>query len=160
MELRSLPPSLVAVEYYTIGLSDPMFGEYQTASVMDPARRREGGAGVRKPGTDLRSLYDVFVAIRNDESDHVHTMTTLCHVTREGGHRVVYQHSSRLDKIVSIWSAPLRALPSKDKLHCLLYSHSTPTHNTVCVIVAQVIGIKRSLLQRRKFDERPGHPRP
>ncbi len=76
MELRSLPPSLVAVEYYTIGLSDPMFGEYQTASVMDPARRREGGAGVRKPGTDLRSLYDVFVAIRNDESDHVHTMTS------------------------------------------------------------------------------------
>jgi len=74
MELRSLPPSLVAVEYYTIGLSDPLFGEYQTASVMDPQRRE--GAGVRKPGTDLRSLYDVFVAIRNDEGDHVQTMTS------------------------------------------------------------------------------------
>ena len=73
VDLRSLPPSLVAVEYYTIGLSDPMFGEYQTASVMDPQRRE---AGVRKPGTDLRSLYDVFVAIRNDEGDHVQTMTS------------------------------------------------------------------------------------
>jgi ubiquinol oxidase len=72
-ELRKLPPTLVAVEYYTIGLSDPMFGEYQTASVMDPTRR---GDGVRKSGTDLRSLYDVFVAIRNDEGDHVHTMTS------------------------------------------------------------------------------------
>jgi hypothetical protein len=73
-ELRRLPPSLVAVEYYTIGLIDPMFGEYQTASVMDPKRRE--GDGVRKPGIDLRSLYDVFVAIRNDEGDHVHTMTS------------------------------------------------------------------------------------
>lgn len=72
--LKQLPPTLVAVEYYTIGLSDPMFGEYQTASVMDPLRSHEGGGGVRKPGTDLRSLYDVMVAIRNDEGDHVHTM--------------------------------------------------------------------------------------
>lgn len=71
-KLKSLPPSLVAVEYYTIGVSDPMFGEYQTASVSDPTC----GGSVRKPGLDLRSLYDVFVAIRNDEGDHVHTMTS------------------------------------------------------------------------------------
>ena len=67
-KLKQLPPSLAAVEYYTVGVSDPMFGEYQTAGVMDVER------GVRKPGTDLRSLYDVFVAIRNDEGDHVSTM--------------------------------------------------------------------------------------
>merc|ERR1719354_387328 len=70
-KLKDLPPSLVAVEYYTIGLSDPMFGEYQTATVSDPDR-----GDVRKPGTDMRSLYDVFVAIRNDEGDHVYTMTS------------------------------------------------------------------------------------
>lgn len=69
-KLKELPPSLVAVEYYTIGVSDPMFGEYQTASVSNPDR------GVRKPGTNLRSLYDVFVAIRNDEGDHVQTMSS------------------------------------------------------------------------------------
>lgn len=69
-KLKELPPSLVAVEYYTVGVSDPMFGEYQTASVSDP------GGRVRKPGTDLRSLYDVFSAIRNDEGDHVRTMSS------------------------------------------------------------------------------------
>ena len=70
-KLKDLPPSLTAVEYYTVGVSDPMFGEYQTASVSDPERD-----GVRKSGLDLRSLYDVFVAIRNDEGDHVQTMTS------------------------------------------------------------------------------------
>ncbi|KAL7549668.1 hypothetical protein ACHAWF_016965, partial [Thalassiosira exigua] len=68
-KLRQLPPSLAAVEYYTVGVTDPMFGEYQTASVSNPHRD-----GVRRPGTDMRSLYDVFVAIRNDEGDHVQTM--------------------------------------------------------------------------------------
>lgn len=69
-KLKELPPSLVAVEYYTIGLSDPMFGEYQTGSVSDPHR------GVRKPGLSMNSLYDVFCAIRNDEGDHVQTMSS------------------------------------------------------------------------------------
>jgi len=69
-KLKQLPPSLVAIEYYTVGVSDPMFGEYQTASVSDPDRE------VRKSGMDLRTLYDVFVAIRNDEGDHVRTMTS------------------------------------------------------------------------------------
>eukprot|EP00569_Conticribra_weissflogii_P004956 CAMPEP_0171332290 /NCGR_PEP_ID=MMETSP0878-20121228/3255_1 /TAXON_ID=67004 /ORGANISM="Thalassiosira weissflogii, Strain CCMP1336" /LENGTH=640 /DNA_ID=CAMNT_0011832989 /DNA_START=300 /DNA_END=2222 /DNA_ORIENTATION=- len=67
-KLKELPPSLAAIEYYTVGVSDPMFGEYQTASVSDPER------GIRKSGTNLQSLYDVFVAIRNDEGDHVSTM--------------------------------------------------------------------------------------
>eukprot|EP00585_Thalassiosira_rotula_P012442 CAMPEP_0196131836 /NCGR_PEP_ID=MMETSP0910-20130528/1674_1 /TAXON_ID=49265 /ORGANISM="Thalassiosira rotula, Strain GSO102" /LENGTH=637 /DNA_ID=CAMNT_0041391349 /DNA_START=317 /DNA_END=2230 /DNA_ORIENTATION=+ len=71
-KLKKLPPSLVAVEYYTVGVSDPMFGEYQTASVSNPER----GGVVRKAGTNMRTLYDVFVAIRNDEGDHVQTMTS------------------------------------------------------------------------------------
>lgn len=29
---------------------------------------------VRRPGYEMRSLYDVFAAIRDDESDHVDTM--------------------------------------------------------------------------------------
>ena len=30
--LKTLPPSLAAIEYYTLGISDPLFGEYQTAA--------------------------------------------------------------------------------------------------------------------------------
>ena len=30
--LKRLPPSLAATEYYTIGVADPMFGEYQTTT--------------------------------------------------------------------------------------------------------------------------------
>ena len=66
-KLKELPPSIAAVEYYTVGVSDPLFGEYQTASV-------NNSSGVRKPGVEMKSLYDVFVAIRNDEGDHVSTM--------------------------------------------------------------------------------------
>ena len=33
--LKELPPSLAAVEYYTIGVSDPMFGEYQTSAIAE-----------------------------------------------------------------------------------------------------------------------------
>lgn len=64
--LKTLPPSLAAIEYYTLGISDPLFGEYQTAA--------SDKGEVRKPGTNMRSLYDVFSAIRNDEEDHVKTM--------------------------------------------------------------------------------------
>ena len=31
--LKELPPSLAALDYYTIGVSDPMFGEYQTSAI-------------------------------------------------------------------------------------------------------------------------------
>ena len=31
--LKELPPSLAALDYYTLGISDPMFGEYQTAVI-------------------------------------------------------------------------------------------------------------------------------
>lgn len=67
--LKKLPPSLTALEYYTVGVSDPMFGEYQTSSV-----KSLDDAGIRKPGLNMRTLYDVFLAIRADEGDHVSTM--------------------------------------------------------------------------------------
>jgi len=79
-KLKELPPSLIAVEYYTVGLSDPMFGEYQTkhgatsASSSGGSEEGETNNGVRKSGMSMTSLYDVFVAIRNDEGDHVNTM--------------------------------------------------------------------------------------
>ena len=86
-KLKKLPPSMIAVEYYTVGLSDPMFGEYQTRhgtvqggdsseAVASILRGKDGQRinGVRKPGTNMKSLYDVFTAIRNDEGDHVNTM--------------------------------------------------------------------------------------
>mmetsp|Transcript_23477 Transcript_23477/g.33530 ORF Transcript_23477/g.33530 Transcript_23477/m.33530 type:complete len:654 (+) Transcript_23477:120-2081(+) len=77
--LRTLPPSLMAVEYYTVGLSDPMFGEYQTRhgasdGAVASGSDGDGTNGVRKSGMRMTSLYDVFVAIRNDEGDHVNTM--------------------------------------------------------------------------------------
>jgi ubiquinol oxidase len=31
--LKELPPSLAAIEYYVVGVSDPMFGEYQTSAL-------------------------------------------------------------------------------------------------------------------------------
>jgi len=66
--LKELPPSQAAIDYYALGLADPLFGEYQTTL-------SEGdGSQIRQPGKSMRSLYDVFVAIRADEGDHVCTM--------------------------------------------------------------------------------------
>ncbi len=86
-KLKELPPSLIAVEYYTVGISDPLFGEYQTKHGANGSANGgsvivEGGDnggttmnGARKsPGMSMTSLYDVFVAIRNDEGQHVNTM--------------------------------------------------------------------------------------
>eukprot|EP00551_Chaetoceros_affinis_P007779 CAMPEP_0203670360 /NCGR_PEP_ID=MMETSP0090-20130426/6448_1 /ASSEMBLY_ACC=CAM_ASM_001088 /TAXON_ID=426623 /ORGANISM="Chaetoceros affinis, Strain CCMP159" /LENGTH=547 /DNA_ID=CAMNT_0050535193 /DNA_START=83 /DNA_END=1726 /DNA_ORIENTATION=+ len=65
--LKELPPSLAAIEYYSIGIADSMHGEYQTSAIA-------AGLDIRKSGTNMTSLYDVFVAIRSDEGDHVGTM--------------------------------------------------------------------------------------
>lgn len=65
--LKKLPPSFAATEYYTFGITDPLFGEYQTSAQIK-------GSVIRKPGEKMRTLYDVFVAIRADEGDHVSTM--------------------------------------------------------------------------------------
>ena len=63
-QLKKLPPPLVALEYYSLGIADPLFGEYQTSA---QAKNEE----IRKPGKDMQNLYDVFCAIRADEGDHV-----------------------------------------------------------------------------------------
>lgn len=66
--LKELPPSLAAVEYYSFGISDPFYSEFQTNAIAK-------GEEARRPGENLKSLYDVFCAIREDEGDHVKTMT-------------------------------------------------------------------------------------
>jgi len=66
-KLKELPPSLIAVEYYTVGISDPMFGEMQTKHDGPSAAKIGAGGehrGGRKSGMSMKSLYDVFVAIR------------------------------------------------------------------------------------------------
>jgi len=60
-ELKAQPAPAIALEYYRDG-DLYMFDEFQTARV--PAERR--------PQVD--NLYDVFVAIRDDEQEHVKTM--------------------------------------------------------------------------------------
>lgn len=65
--LKDLPPSNVAIEYYGYGSSDPLFGEYQTSALAK-------GEEPRRPGDNMKTLYDVFSAIRDDEGDHVSTM--------------------------------------------------------------------------------------
>eukprot|EP00559_Dactyliosolen_fragilissimus_P002017 CAMPEP_0184868694 /NCGR_PEP_ID=MMETSP0580-20130426/31408_1 /TAXON_ID=1118495 /ORGANISM="Dactyliosolen fragilissimus" /LENGTH=255 /DNA_ID=CAMNT_0027369749 /DNA_START=869 /DNA_END=1636 /DNA_ORIENTATION=+ len=66
-QLKLLPPPNVAIDYYAIGLLDPMFGEYQTSALVR-------NQNVRKSGFAMNTLYDVFEAIRSDEGDHVSTM--------------------------------------------------------------------------------------
>jgi len=66
--LKSMPPPQIAVEYYSLQSSDPLFDELQTASVISK------GMEQRRPGSQMTSLYDVFSAIRDDEGDHVNTM--------------------------------------------------------------------------------------
>mmetsp|Transcript_16933 Transcript_16933/g.23972 ORF Transcript_16933/g.23972 Transcript_16933/m.23972 type:complete len:288 (-) Transcript_16933:182-1045(-) len=65
--LKELPPSTAAVQYYSFGAADPFFGEYQTTALSK-------GEPIRQPGTEMRTLFDVFTAIRADEGDHVGTM--------------------------------------------------------------------------------------
>jgi ubiquinol oxidase len=65
--LKQLPPSLAAVEYYAFGSSDPFYAEFQTSALAQ-------GNDIRRPGSNMTSLYDAFHAIRDDEADHVSTM--------------------------------------------------------------------------------------
>ncbi len=60
-ELKAQPAPAIAVNYYRDG-DLYMFDEFQTAQRL----------GVRRPPVD--NLYDVFVAIRDDEKEHVKTM--------------------------------------------------------------------------------------
>ena len=87
--LQQLPPSMAAVEYYTFGLSDAFYAEFQTSgkkvscnfvrrvpalSYRYISTQQFFSPKPRKPGANMRSLYDVFSAIRADETDHVNTM--------------------------------------------------------------------------------------
>jgi hypothetical protein len=81
--LKSLPPSITAVEYYTFGYFDPFYAEFQTSSVSlssvssssnDDTGFKKQQNDIRRPGSDMKSLYDVFSAIQADELDHVLTM--------------------------------------------------------------------------------------
>jgi ubiquinol oxidase len=74
--LKSLPPSITAVEYYTFGYFDPFYAEFQTSSVSSSSKDDNGSKkhDIRRPGSNMKSLYDVFSAIQADEIDHVLTM--------------------------------------------------------------------------------------
>lgn len=64
-ELKKKPAPKVALDYYTGDLQDLyMFDAFQT-----------GSCDIRRPKID--NLYDVFIAIRDDEAEHVKTMTAL-----------------------------------------------------------------------------------
>lgn len=65
--LKSLPATRAAVNYYSFNSKDPLFTEYQTAAMT-------AGEEPRQPGNSMKSMYDVFSAIRDDEGDHVQTM--------------------------------------------------------------------------------------
>jgi hypothetical protein len=90
--LKTLPPSRAAIDYYSFGFADPLFGEYQTTALATGSEVSITVGCVnaslclfaqstphtilqlRKPGEDMQSLYDVFKAIQADEGDHVGTM--------------------------------------------------------------------------------------
>lgn len=92
--LKQLPPSLAAVEYYSFGASDPFYAEFQTTALTNGEEVRFNHAQMRcfiaptlahrlrsssllqprRPGENMRTLFDVFNAIRADEGDHVSTM--------------------------------------------------------------------------------------
>lgn len=61
--LKSLPPPLVAAEYYS-GADLYMFDAFQTSQAQAVQPRRP----------KVNSLYDVFINIRDDEGEHVATM--------------------------------------------------------------------------------------
>ncbi|NJK60454.1 MAG: plastoquinol terminal oxidase [Oscillatoriales cyanobacterium SM2_1_8] len=67
--LKQSPAPAVAVQYYRDG-DLYMFDEFQTSQVATP----------RRPAID--NLYDVFVAIRDDEMEHVKTMAACQHLVQ------------------------------------------------------------------------------
>lgn len=72
--LKQLPPPVAAVDYYTIGAFDPLFEEYKTNSDNNNNLFvTQQGSNIRSDNV-VRSLYDVFARIRDDEAEHVKTM--------------------------------------------------------------------------------------
>jgi hypothetical protein len=71
--LKQLPPPVAAVDYYTIGAFDPLFEEYKTNSDINNKLLLNQQGSINSPNV-VRSLYDVFARIRDDEAEHVNTM--------------------------------------------------------------------------------------
>lgn len=72
--LKQLPPPVAAVDYYTIGAFDPLFEEYKTNSDLNNKLLVNQGGSSGSTTNVVRSLYDVFARIRDDEAEHVKTM--------------------------------------------------------------------------------------
>ena len=91
--LKKLPPSLAAIEYYSLSTLDPFYAEFQISSSSIKVTTRGSGKDdengsesddiassettttpIRRPGVKMTSLYDVFKAIQEDELDHVKAM--------------------------------------------------------------------------------------
>merc|ERR1719507_431415 len=81
--LKRLPPPPIAVEYYMSG-DLYLFDKFQTARQNQP----------RRP--PCATLYDVFTNIRNDEEQHVLTMTA-CEEWANGGEPAVAVGISTID---------------------------------------------------------------
>jgi len=71
--LKQLPPPVAAVDYYTIGAFDPLFEEYKTNPDINNKLLIHQQGSINSPNV-VRSLYDVFARIRDDEAEHVKTM--------------------------------------------------------------------------------------
>jgi ubiquinol oxidase len=89
-ELKTLPAPQIALNYYRDG-DLYMFEEFQNTSSRE----------FRHPKID--NLYDVFVNIREDEGEHVKTMTALqkpeARKTFKSPHSVVEQIPAHIDKV-------------------------------------------------------------
>uniref|UniRef100_A0A7S2LGM5 Ubiquinol oxidase n=1 Tax=Leptocylindrus danicus TaxID=163516 RepID=A0A7S2LGM5_9STRA len=72
--LKELPPPLAAVEYYTLGTTDPLFQDYKTPHFSASDEEDEFESRKSSPGENMTSLYYVFENIRNDEGEHVNSM--------------------------------------------------------------------------------------
>ncbi len=77
-ELKSTKPCKVAKEYYLCDETQMyLFDEMHICAGNKPGQDNLKNIGVSKRRPKMDNLYDVFVAIRNDELEHVKTMNFL-----------------------------------------------------------------------------------
>lgn len=72
-ELKQLPPPAIAVEYYSTGNQFLVESAGRTA-LQSPS---SSACSIPKTLPEIKTLYDVFCAIRNDEKEHAETMDLL-----------------------------------------------------------------------------------
>lgn len=101
-ELKTQPAPEVAVRYYRDG-DLYMFDEFQTAHA--PAERRP----------QIDNLYDVFVAIRDDEMEHVKTMVACQDPTAQ----FAFKSPHTLDAATLITETIIAATPETDAVEML-----------------------------------------